>query len=597
MATMIAPAETVTRRDIVGNRPWLRWYDTGVSATIETPNMPLARFLQLNATRYQERTAIRFFGRDMTYRDLDDSVNRFANVLLGFGISKGDRVGLLMPNCPQIVMAFYGCLRIGAVPVPTSPLSSEAELIAIWRDAGVRLVVCLSALYAQARAAQQNLLSLDQLVVTNIKEYFPPLLRMGFTLGRERRDGHRVSLVDDGMAHWLQPLLHSVSSVAPSVEVSVDDLAILQPTSGTTGIPKLAMLTHRNLVANALQIGAWFRHLAQPDGADRVLGIVPLFHIYGISTVLNYALVHGSTMILQPRFILEDVLKALDREKPGFFPGIPTMYAAINHAPHLHRYNLHGLLAAISGAAPLPHEVQVRFEDLTGAKLVEGYGLTEASPVTHCGPLEGRRKVGTIGLPLPSTEAAIVDTETGSHVLPPGQVGELIVRGPQVMAGYWQREEESAEVLRDGWLYTGDLATMDEEGFFSIVGRKKELIITGGINVYPRDVEEPLYDHPKVRKVVAVGVPHEKWGEAIKVYVVLEEGQTASAEEIIDYCRKRMARYKVPKYVEFRRSLPENLVGKVLRRKLLEEHLRAVDEARVAERASVDSSLYSTSGK
>jgi long-chain acyl-CoA synthetase len=332
------------------------------------------------------------------------------------------------------------------------------------------------------------------------------------------------------------------------------------------------MLTHRNLVANTLQVRAWFKPIANPDGSDVVLGVLPLFHIYAITTVMNFSIWAGGTMVLQPRFVVEDVLKAIQRERPQMLPGVPTMYMAINQAPKLARYDLHSLKGAISGAAPLPLEVQTQFQKLTGARLVEGYGLTEASPVTHCVPL-GRHLVGSIGVPLPSTEAAIFDQQSGARHVDTGEVGELAVRGPQVMRGYWNRPEETSQVLKDGWLFTGDLAREDADGFFTIVDRKKDMIISGGMNIYPRDVEEPLYQNPKVREAVAVGVPDERWGEAVKVYIVLRDGETATAQEIIDFCRARMARYKVPKQVEFQSELARSLVGKVLRRQLLAEEV------------------------
>ncbi|TME31551.1 MAG: long-chain fatty acid--CoA ligase [Chloroflexi bacterium] len=399
------------------------------------------------------------------------------------------------------------------------------------------------------------------------------------SLTRERRDGHRVSLPGDGRTYWLMRLLSRARSSDPNVEVKADDLALLQYTGGTTGVAKGAMLTHRNLVANTLQVRACFVNLANPSGPDIVMGVLPLFHIYAMTTVMNFSIRGGGTMVLQPRFIVDDVLKAIQRERPHLFPGVPTMYMAINHAPRLSRYNLRSLKGAISGAAPLPREVQARSEQLTGARLIEGYGLTETSPVTHCVPFAAEHRVGTIGVPVPSTEATIFDQETGTRRLAPGEVGELAVRGPQVMRGYWNRPDETAQVLRDGWLFTGDLARVEPDGYFSIVDRKKDMIITGGMNVYPRDVEEPLYQHPKVREAVAVGVPDPRWGEAVKVYLVLRDGETATEQEILDYCHARMARYKVPKHVEFRRELPKSLVGKVLRRQLIEE-----EEARQASR-------------
>ena len=563
----------------MAERPWLAAYDAGVPADIDVPDEPLHAALSAAATRYPRRTAIRFFGRSLSYAELDVLANRFANVLLALGVQQGDRVALLLPNCPQMVVAYYGGLRAGAVMVPTSPLYVESELEHQLADAGASVVVCLSSLFGKVQAVRPRLPALQRVIVTSIKDFFPTRLRLLFSLTRERRDGHRVSLPGDGRTYWLMRLLSRARSSDPNVEVKADDLALLQYTGGTTGVAKGAMLTHRNLVANTLQVRACFVNLANPSGPDIVMGVLPLFHIYAMTTVMNFSIRGGGTMVLQPRFIVDDVLKAIQRERPHLFPGVPTMYMAINHAPHLSRYNLRSLKGAISGAAPLPREVQARFEQLTGARLIEGYGLTEASPVTHCVPFAAEHRVGTIGVPVPSTEAAIFDQETGTRRLAPGEVGELAVRGPQVMRGYWNRPDETAQVLRDGWLFTGDLARVEPDGYFSIVDRKKDMIITGGMNVYPRDVEEPLYQHPKVREAVAVGVPDPRWGEAVKVYLVLRDGETATEQEILDYCHARMARYKVPKYVEFRRELPKSLVGKVLRRQLIEE-----EEARQASR-------------
>ena len=563
----------------MAERPWLAAYDAGVPADIDVPDEPLHAALSAAATRYPRRTAIRFFGRSLSYAELDVLANRFANVLLALGVQQGDRVALLLPNCPQMVVAYYGGLRAGAVMVPTSPLYVESELEHQLADAGASVVVCLSSLFGKVQAVRPRLPALQRVIVTSIKDFFPTRLRLLFSLTRERRDGHRVSLPGDGRTYWLMRLLSRARSSDQNVEVNADDLALLQYTGGTTGVAKGAMLTHRNLVANTLQVRACFVNLANPSGPDIVMGVLPLFHIYAMTTVMNFSIRGGGTMVLQPRFIVDDVLKAIQRERPHLFPGVPTMYMAINHAPHLSRYNLRSLKGAISGAAPLPREVQARFEQLTGARLIEGFGLTEASPVTHCVPFAAEHRVGTIGVPVPSTEAAIFDQETGTRRLAPGEVGELAVRGPQVMRGYWNRPDETAQVLRDGWLFTGDLARVEPDGYFSIVDRKKDMIITGGMNVYPRDVEEPLYQHPKVREAVAVGVPDPRWGEAVKVYLVLRDGETATEQEILDYCHARMARYKVPKYVEFRRELPKSLVGKVLRRQLIEE-----EEARQASR-------------
>jgi long-chain acyl-CoA synthetase len=552
-------------------RPWLRVYDPGVPADISVPDEPLHAALSDAARRYPHRTAIRFFGRSTSYAQLDALANRFANALLALGVRKGERVALLMPNCPQMVLAYYGGLRAGTVIVPTSPLYVESELEHQLADAEVSVVVCLSSLFGRLQAVRDRVPTLRLVIVTSIKDFFPTQLRLLFSLTRERRDGHRVKLPRDGHTYWLKRLLARARSSSPGVEVGAEDLALLQYTGGTTGVPKGAMLTHRNLVANTLQVRAWFGNLANPNGPDVVMGVLPLFHIYGMTTVMNFSVRGAGTMVLQPRFVVDDVLKAIQRERPHLLPGVPTMYMALIHAPRLSHYSLRSLKGAFSGAAPLPREVQARFEAITGARLVEGYGLTEASPVTHCVPLATEHLVGTIGIPMPSTEAAIFDQETGTRHMPPGEVGELAVRGPQVMRGYWKRADETARVLRDGWLFTGDLACVDESGYFTIVDRKKDMIITGGMNVYPRDVEEPLFQNPKVKEAVAVGIPDPRWGEAVKVYIVLRDGETATEQEIVEYCHARMARYKVPKFVEFRRELPRTLVGKVLRRQLLEE--------------------------
>jgi long-chain acyl-CoA synthetase len=553
------------------SKPWLRAYDPGVPADVAQPDEPLHASLSHAAARFPQRIAIRFFGRSISYRELDELANRFANALVSLGVRKGDRVALLLPNCPQMVVAFYGGLRAGAVMVPTSPLYVESEIEHQLADAGATVVVCLSAFFGRVEAVRANLPSVHHVIVTNIKDFFPTHMRVLFSLTRERRDGHRARLPSDGQTHWLRNLLAQARANRPDVEVAPDDLALLQYTGGTTGTPKAAMLSHRNLLANAVQVRAWFGPLAKTDGPDVVLGVLPLFHIYAITTVMNFSIRGAGTMVLLPRFSVDDVLKTIQRERPHLLPGVPTMYMAINHAKRFHRYELRSLIGAISGAAPLPQAVQRDFEQLTGARLVEGYGLTEASPVTHCVPLIGSFPPGTIGVPVPSTDAAIFDEQTGTRRLRAGEVGELAVRGPQVMHGYWNRPDETAQVLRDGWLFTGDIACEDEHGFFSIVDRKKDMIVTGGMNVYPRDVEEALFANPKVAEAVAVGIPDERWGEAVKVYIVLRDGQTASEREIVDYCHAQMASYKVPKFVEFRTELPKSLVGKVLRRQLLAE--------------------------
>lgn len=552
------------------DRPWFAHYDQWIPRTLEYPEVTLQHFLSSSARKCPDRDAIIFYGGRLTYLELDEGADRFATALAERGLAKGDRVSVFLPNCPQMVIAYYGTLRAGGVVVSTSPLYSAKELEHQLNDSGSQTIVVLSKLYPLAREVAPRT-GLKRIIITNIKEYFPPLLRGLFTVLKEKKEGHRIRVERSPGTEPFAEMLASAAAKPPNVEVRPDDPALLQYTGGTTGVAKGAVLTHRNLVANTLQTGAWL--VKENGGTEVFLGAVPFFHVYGMTVVMNLCISLGQTMVLLPQFRVKEVLKAIAKYRPTIFPGVPTMYVAINNYPKVAKYDLRSIKACLSGAAPLPVEVQTKFETLTGARLVEGYGLTEASPVTHANPLYGARKVGKIGLPLPDTDARIVDLETGQRTLPAGENGEVVVKGPQVMSGYWNRPDETAIVLKDGWLYTGDIGYMDEQGYFCIVDRKKEIIIVSGFNVYPREVEETLYEHPKVREVVAVGLPDPYRGETVKVYVVLKEGQSAAEQEIIDFCKGRMAKYKVPTQAEFRKELPKTLVGKVLRRALREEEL------------------------
>ncbi|MBZ0167990.1 long-chain fatty acid--CoA ligase [Candidatus Methylomirabilis lanthanidiphila] len=560
------------------DRPWFAYYDPWIPRHLEYPDIPLHRFLTTSARNHPDRTAIIFYGRRLTYRALDDAATRFAAALADRGLAKGDRVSLFLPNCPQMVIAYYGTLRAGGLAVSTSPLYSTRELEHQLNDSGAETIVVLSKLYPLVKEVAPRT-GLKRIIVANIKEYFPPMLRLLFTLLKEKREGHRPPIERRPGTEWFSEMLASAPATPPATTVGADDPALLQYTGGTTGVAKGAMLTHRNLVANTMQIAAWMMKPAarsvegESGDAEVFLGAIPFFHIYGMTVVMNLCISLGHTMVLLPQFKTQEVLDTIAKYRPTLFPGVPTMYVAINNHPDVGRYDLHSIKACLSGAAPLPIEVANRFEALTGARLVEGYGLTEASPVTHANPLFGARKVGTIGLPLPDTDARIVDLETGERTLPSKEIGEVAVKGPQIMAGYWHQPGETAMVLRDGWLYTGDIGYMDEQGYFTIVDRKKEMIIAGGFNVYPREVEEPLYEHPGVKEVVAVGLPDPYRGETVKVYVVLKEGERVTEQEIIDFCKPRMAKHKVPTLVEFRQELPKTLVGKVLRRALREEEM------------------------
>ena len=557
-------------------KPWLKFYDKGVPATIKYPDKPLHWALEEAARKYPDNTATIFMGAKLTYRELNDLANRFAAALADLGVKKGDRVSIHLPNCPQFVIAYYGTLKAGAVVVPTNPLYVEREIEHQLNDSGAETIVTLTKFYPVVRRVKERT-KLKNIIVTNIKEYFPSLLKLLFTLFKEKKEGHRPPIPKELGTYFFQDLMAKYPPTPPEVEVGPEDLALLQYTGGTTGVPKGAMLTHKNMLANAIQVRHWL--VDAREGEEVFLSVLPFFHVYGMTVSMNMPIYIGAAMVLLPQFKVKDVLEAINKYKPTLFPGVATMYVAINTYPEVSKYDISSIRACIAGAMPLPYEVWTKFEEITGGKLVEGYGLTEASPVTHCNPIYGLRKP-CIGLPFPDTEAKIVDLETGEKELPIGEIGELAVRGPQVMKGYWNMPEETKMVLKpDGWLLTGDIAKMDEDGYFYIVDRKKDMILSGGYNIYPREIEEVLYAHPKVKEVAAVGVPDEYKGEVPKVFIVLKEGETATEEEIIAYCKENLAKYKIPKYVEFRKELPKTMVGKILRRVLAEEEKKKMAKA------------------
>jgi long-chain acyl-CoA synthetase len=546
------------------DKPWLEHYDPGVPASIDYPSVPLHHFMEESARRNPSRTATVFFDSELSYGELDALANQIAHALLAMGVSKGDQVALLLPNTPQFVASFYGVLKAGAIVVACNPLYTAKELAYQISDAGATTIITLSKMYPTVQQVVPQT-QLQNVIVTNIKEYMPLLLRTAFKFLREKKDGHRVTLASDH--HWFQDWISDKPTTAPDVDVGPDDVALYQYTGGTTGVSKGAIATHRALVADSLQINAWLPSMEY--GAETYLGVIPFFHVYGMVACMSSAIQQAGRVILLPQFNVDDVLKAIEKYKPTLFPGVPPMYVAINTHPEIGKYDLRSIQACISGAAPLPVEVKKKFEELTGGKLCEGYGLSEAPTATHCNPINGVNKPGSIGLPFPDVECKIEDLQTG-EALPPREKGELCIRGPQLMDGYLNQPDETAEALRDGWLHTGDVAHMDEEGYFFIVDRKKDVIISGGYNVYPRNVEEVLYQHPAVKEVAVAGVPHRYYGEMVKAYVVLADNATATEDELIQFCREQLAPYKVPKEIEFRSELPKTLVGKVLRRVLVE---------------------------
>ena len=513
-----------------------------------------------------------FFGAKTSYAELDRAVDRFAHVLGSMGVGKGDRVSLHLPTSPAFVIAFMGTMRAGALAVPMNPLYVERELDILLAETEPRVSVTLDLLVPRLHAVEvaAGPGRPGRLIVTGIRDSLPVPIKWLYPI-KARREGRWHPQPHTSATPNLFRLLREAPAERFESAATPEDGAVLQPTGGTTGTPKAALLTHRNLVANACQTSAWFPQAPNED-PPTILCPLPLFHIYGLTVDMNYAMLTGGTLLLLPRFEPHDVLKAAAKYRPRLFPGAPIMYETLAHHPDVGRFDLSSIEACISGAAPLPAGVQRDFEAITGGKVCEGYGLTEASPVTHCNPIDSGRRNGTIGLPFPSTDARVVDPKTG-RVMPTGEVGELQVAGPQVMAGYWRRPEETADVLRDGWLRTGDMAKQDPDGFFTIADRMKDLIIVGGINVYPREVEDVLLTHPAVADAAVIGMAHEHYGEVPCAFVVLAEGATATEEDLFAYCRKNLARYKVPVAIRFRPRLPKTMIGKILRKDLRAEEL------------------------
>ena len=533
------------------------------------PTTTLPQLLEQTAAKSSRATALVYFGATISYEQLQDHVNRLAAGLQALGVEKGDRVALMMPNCPQFVISYFGALRAGAIVTATSSMYTAREVAHQWNDAGVKIVIAARRLFPIIRAAFPQLASAPQIILTGMRQYYPQHFRRlcaSLDLSTDRKGLKAAKALTDGPTiHRWEEILNLSRTPRPD-GLTPADIACLQYTGGTTGTSKGAILTHANLVINACQATEW---LTLGKGrAEVMIAALPLFHIYAMTCVMIASVLGGGSVVILPRFELRTTLNLIRKYHPTLFHGVPTMYIAFNHAPHVERYGFNSLRICMSGGAPLPVEVREKFETLTGGRLVEGYGLTETSPVTHINPPTGSPKVGSIGLPIPDTEARIVDLETGLRELGVGEIGEIAIRGPQVMKGYWNKPEETALVLHDGWLYTGDVARKDADGYYYIVDRKKDMIIAGGYNIYPREVEEVLWEFPKIMEAAVIGVPDSYRGETVKAFVVLQPGTSATADEIIAFCRERLAAYKVPRLVVFRDSLPKSSVGKYLRREL-----------------------------
>jgi long-chain acyl-CoA synthetase len=565
----------------VVEKPWLEHYDEGVPTTIDYPRIPLDRLLADAAAKHPEQTATvfgamvgsRLMDARLTYRRLDEAVNRLAAGLERLGVSKGDRVAIMLPNCPQFIIAAYATWRLGGIVVCCNPLYVGREIEHLVQDSGAETFVVMSQLYERVKGIRART-GLKRVVVTNIKEYFPAMLKLLFTLAKEKKEGHKVDISGDADTYWLQDIMKGTATKPSPVEIDPSTVSTLIYTGGTTGGPKGAQLTHLNLVSNAVALNLWAR---SREARDVMLAVMPYFHSYGLTVGMNVPIASALTIVQipNPRDMVH-VLKAIETHSATYYPGVPTMFIGLLNFPGREQYDLTSLRFAVSAAAPLAPETQDQFQAVTGGKLLQAYGLTETSPCATMEPID-RPKPHSIGVPLPDTACKIVDLETGSQEMAVGEMGEIIIKGPQVMKGYWNLPTETENALRPGpdgqpgWFFSGDIGFMDEDGYLHITDRKKDMIIAGGYNIYPADVEAVLFEHPAIQEAAVIGVPDEVLGEKVKAFVVLKEGETATAEEIVAFCRERMAAYRAPRQIEFRDDLPKSIIGKVLRRELREE--------------------------
>jgi len=548
------------------NKPWLAHYDEGVPEFVDYEETCLPEFLDRSAQKFPNTMALLFQGYQLTYRELKDVVDRFAASLVDFGIQKGDSVAILLPNVIPCVVGYYAILKIGATAVMNNPLYTDRELEHQFNDSGSKLLITLD-LLGNRMIDLRPKTSIKQIIYTSIGDYLPFPKNFLFPLVGKKK-GLKADVKSAPDVYRWKDVLERLDGEPPKVKLSFEDTAMYQYTGGTTGVSKGVMLTHGNLSKQVQHLRAWFPGFN--DGEEVLLGALPFFHVFGLSTAMNFCIYAGWGNILIPKPQPEPLLEAISKFKPTFAPLVPTMFIGLLNHPGFDKADLSSIKGCFSGSAPLPVEVIRDFEAKTGSTIVEGFGMTESSPVTHINPFVGERKVGSIGLPISDTECRIVDLDDGKTDMPLGETGEVLLKGPQVMKGYWNKPEATAETLTDGWLHTGDIGKMDEDGYFYIVDRMKDMIISGGFNVYPRDIEEVFFEHPKVLEAAALGVPHPKRGEQVKVFVVLKEGETGTEEEFLSYCKDKLAAYKLPTMIEFRDDLPKTNVGKVLKKDLRE---------------------------
>ncbi len=544
-------------------RPWHRHYDYNVPTTIRYPRLPVHDLLGIPANAYPDKAALNFFGTEMTFWELRLQVLRMANALGGLGIKKGDRVGIHLPNCPQYPIAYYAALFLGAIVVNLNPMYTAEELKAIAETTGMTTLITFDMVLPAIRTLYKAV-KIPRVIVTKVTDYIKGLgVSTAASLELEKGWYHFSSLLDG-----------VTSTKLPKVQVSPEDPALIQFTGGTTGIPKGAVLTHANVVAATFQCSLWGNPTISFTPPERrfVVAVLPYFHVYGNVVVMNWAMFGCATQIQIPRFNIDEVMNLLANFKEiTFFPAVPTMINAIINHPKAAELDLPKRVHLLnSGAAPMPVEMIEQVKDM-GIFFSEGYGLTESTSLGISNPILGLKKVGSIGIPFIDNDVRLVDLQEGIHDVPRGEPGEIIMKGPVIMQGYWNNPQETAGQLKDGWLYTGDIAVQDEDDYFFIVDRKKDMIIAGGFNIYPREIDEVLFQHPKIQEAVSVGIADPYRGETVKAYIVLKKGEKATAEEIIAFCKEKLAAYKVPKLVEFRESLPKSAIGKVLRKVLREE--------------------------
>jgi long-chain acyl-CoA synthetase len=542
---------------------WLKSYAPGVPTVVDLQDITLQAALSQTAARFPDNRALIFQGKTLTYQQLDDMVSRFAAGLKSLGVRPGDRVALLLPNLVQTVVGIYGALRMGALAVPNNPLYTDRELQHQLKDSGATVLLCLDTLIPRMLKLRETT-RVTKIISCHIRDYLPFPLKQLFPYVKKALHLKTPQAQD---MYEFTDLVKNHEPVKENYPAAMDDTAVIIYTGGTTGVSKGVELTQRNLSSNCQQARAWCQDFK--DGQEIVLGCLPFFHSYGVTAAMNMCIFYGWCDVLIPKPEAKAILAAVDKYKVTFIPGVPTLFNAIINHPDTKHYNLKTVKACLSGAAPLALETIRGFQELTGILVSEAYGLTETSPCTHGIPFGGKVKPGCIGLPVPNTDAKLVDVNDYEREITAfGEPGELCVKGPQIMKGYVNRPQDTEAVLKDGWLLTGDIATVDEEGYFTIVDRKKDLIISGGFNIYPREVDEVLFAHPKIVEACTIGIPDHYSGERVKAYVVLKDGDTVTEEELIEYCRERMARYKVPKYVDFVEELPKSAIGKILRKEL-----------------------------